>query len=85
MLLWTGLFLVFDLIDSRLGFRDYLTDWVIAAAAIAGVHAGAWYVGVLLGADTSIAIVLPQMALGALAYPIVARIVIGLDRWRLGR
>lgn len=85
MLLWTGLFLIFDLIDSRLGFRDYLMDWAIAAAAIAAVHAGAWYIGVLLGADTSFAIVLPQMALGALAYPIVARIVIGLDRWRLGR
>lgn len=85
MLLWTALFLVFDLIDSRLGFRDYLMDWAIAALAIAGVHAGAWYIALLLGSDTSIAIILPQMALGAFAYPIVARIVIGLDRWRLGR
>lgn len=85
ILLWTSLFLVFDLIDARLGFRDYLMDWAIAAAAIAGVHAGAWYIALLLGSDTSFIIVLPQMALGALAYPIVARIVIGLDRWRLGR
>lgn len=85
MLLWTSLFLVFDLIDARLGFRDYLMDWAIAAAAIAGVHAGAWYVALLLGSDTSFMIVVPQMMLGALAYPIVARIVIGLDRWRLGR
>ncbi len=85
MLLWTSLFLIFDLIDSRLGFRDYLMDWAIAAAAIAGVHAGAWYIALLLGSDTSIAVVVPQMALGALAYPIVARFVIALDRWRLGR
>lgn len=85
MLLWTSLFLIFDLIDSRLGFRDYLMDWTIAATAIAGVHAGAWYIALLLGGDTSFTIVLPQIALGALAYPIVARIVVGLDRWRLGR
>ena len=85
MLLWTSLFLVFDLVDSRLGFRDYLMDWAIAAAAIAAVHAGAWYLAVLLGAGTSVMIVLPQIALAMLAYPIVARIVVGLDRWRLGR
>jgi rod shape-determining protein MreD len=85
MLLWTSLFLIFDIIDSRLGFRDYMMDWVIAGAAVAGVHAGAWYIALLLGSDTAIATVLPQMALGALAYPIVARIVIALDRWRLGR
>ncbi|MGQ0660116.1 rod shape-determining protein MreD [Sphingosinicella sp.] len=85
MLLWTSLFLIFDLIDSRLGFRDYMMDWAIAAAAVAGVHAGAWYLALLLGADTSFMIVLPQIVLGMLAYPIVARIVIGLDRWRLDR
>lgn len=85
MLLWASLFLIFDIIDSRLGFRDYLMDWAIAAVAIAGVHAGAWYIALLFGSDTGIAIVLPQMALGALAYPIVARIIIALDHWRLGR
>jgi rod shape-determining protein MreD len=85
MLLWTSLFLVFDLIDARLGFRDYLMDWAIAAAALAAVHACAWYVALLLGSETSFMIVLPQMALAMLAYPIVARIVITLDRWRLGR
>lgn len=85
MLLWTSLFLILDLVDSRLGFRDYMMDWLIAAGALAGVHAGAWYVARLLGSDTSIMIVLPQIALAMLAYPIVARIVIGLDRWRLGR
>ena len=34
MLLWTSLFLIFDLIDSRLGFRDYMMDWLIAAGAV---------------------------------------------------
>ena len=85
MLLWTSLFLIFDLVDSRLGFRDYLMDWLIAAAALAGVHAGAWYIALLLGSDTGMGVVVPQIVLAMLAYPIVARIVIGLDRWRLGR
>jgi len=85
MLLWTSLFLIFDLIDSRLGFRDYLMDWAIAAAAIAGAGAGAWYIALLLGSDISFLVVVPQIAIGILAYPVITRIVLALDRWRLGR
>jgi rod shape-determining protein MreD len=85
MLLWTSLFLIFDLIDSRLGFRDYLMDWLIAAAAIAGACAGAWYIALLLGSDIGFLVVAPQIAVSILAYPIVTRIVLALDRWRLGR
>lgn len=85
MLLWTSLFLIFDLIDSRLGFRDYLMDWGIAAAAIAGAGAGAWYIALLLGSDVGFLVVLPQIAISILAYPIVTRFVLALDRWRLDR
>lgn len=85
MLLWTGLFLAFDLIDGRLGFRDYLMDWAIAAAAIAAAGAGAWYIALLMGSNIGFLIVLPQIAVGILAYPVVTRIVLALDRWRLGR
>lgn len=85
MLLWTLIFLIFDLIDARLGFRDYLMDWLLAAAAILLHAAGVWYIALLMGSDTSFAIMLPQIGVSILAYPIIARIVLGLDRWRLGR
>ena len=85
MLLWTAIFLVLDLIDSRLGFRDYMMDWLIAAGAIFFHALGAWYIGLLMGSDVRFSILLPQIGLSILAYPIVARIVLALDRWRLGR
>lgn len=85
MLLWTVLFLVFDLIDGRLGFRDYMMDWLIAAAAILFVTGGAWYIALLMGADVHLLVVAPQVGIAILAYPVVTRIVLTLDRWRLGR
>ena len=85
MLLWTAAFLAFDLLDSRLGFRDYLMDWAIAAAAIAAACAGAWYIALLLGSDIRFLVVAPQIAVSILAYPVVTRIVLALDRWRLYR
>lgn len=85
MLLWTALFLVFDLIDGRLGFRDYMMDWLIAAAAILFVTCGSWYIGLLMGADIHLLVVAPQAGIAILSYPIVTRVVLALDRWRLGR
>ena len=85
MLLWTTTFLALDLIDSRLGFRDDWMDWLIAAAAIIFHTAGAWYIALLMGAQVRMAVMFPQIGLSVLAYPVAARIVLGLDRWRLMR
>jgi rod shape-determining protein MreD len=85
MLLWTAAFLMFDIIDARLGFRDYLMDWLIAAAALFLVALGAWYITLLMGSDVRFMVMLPQIGLSILAYPIAARLVLALDRWRLAR
>ena len=85
MLLWTTTFLVLDLIDARLGFRDYWMDWLIAAGMLIFQILGGWYIALLMGADVRFAVMLPQIGLSVLAYPVAARIVLGLDRWRLMR
>jgi rod shape-determining protein MreD len=85
MAAWTIIFLACDYIDSRLGFRDYWMDWIIAAAAIAFYTGAAWYIGLLMGSDISFAVMLPQLAVSILVYPLVARLVLALDRWRLAR
>ena len=85
MLLWTTAFLVLDLIDARLGFRDYWMDWLIAAGMLVFQILGGWYIALLMGADVRFAVMLPQIGLSVLAYPVAARIVLGLDRWRLMR
>ena len=85
MAFWTILFLACDYIDSRLGFRDYWMDWLIAAAAILFHTAAAWYVAMLMGAVMDFAVLLPQLGVTILVYPLAARIVLALDRWRLSR
>ncbi len=85
MLLWTLIFLGLDYADSLLGVRDYWLDWLLAAAAILFHSAGVWYIALLLGAKVSIWLMVPQLCLAILAYPLAARIVLRLDRWRLMR
>ena len=83
MALWTALFLLFDLADSRSGWRDYWMDWLFACFAILLYTAGQWYVARMMGARIDFVLLVPQIVLALLFYPVVARIVLSLDRWRL--
>jgi rod shape-determining protein MreD len=85
MALWTILFLAFDLADNRSGWRDYWMDWLFAALAILFYSAGSWYVARMMGSRIDFVVLVPQILLSLLAYPLVARAVLGLDRWRLSR
>lgn len=84
MLLWTIVFLALDYVDYRLGFRDFWMDWLLAAAAILFHCFGAWYIALLLGSETRFTVMIPQLILSILAYPLTAWLVLALDRWRLG-
>jgi rod shape-determining protein MreD len=85
MATWTLLFLACDFIDSRVGFRDYWMDWLIAAAAMLFYAAASWYIAMLMGAPIRFSILLPQLGVSVLVYPLAARLVLALDRWRLSR
>jgi rod shape-determining protein MreD len=85
MAIWTTLFIIFDIMDSRVLYRDYWMDWLIASLAIAGCVFADWYVGTLMGNTVGFSVMLPQLGAAILAFPIVARLVLSLDRWRLAR
>ena len=85
MAIWTMTFLLLELIDSRVGWRDYWLDWLFACFAITGHTAWGWYIARVSGAPSSFNILLPQLALSVFSYPLVARLVLTLDRWRLAR
>lgn len=85
MALWTIIFIIFDIVDSRVLFRDYWMDWFFASLAILGYVYAGWFIGHLMGDTTSFMVMLPQLGASILAFPIIARLVLSLDRWRLAR
>lgn len=85
MALWTISFLVIDLIDSRLMWRDHWQDWGLATLAIAAELVLALGIARITGGGTPVILLLPQIAVAALLFPIMARACAVLDRVRLAR
>lgn len=85
MALWTIVFLAMDAVDTRLIWRDYLQDWLIATAAIVFCQLGGWMIAHYLGSGGEPRLMLPQLVLSILLFPPIARLCAMLDRWRLGR
>lgn len=82
-LLWSLAMLFIEIIDSRAIWRDHLQDWVIAAILIAAVlMGGLWIAGMAHGAPDP-AVLIPQIILSILLYPLAVRICARLDSWRL--
>jgi rod shape-determining protein MreD len=82
-LLWSLAMLTVELIDARAIWRDYLQDWLIAALLITAVLLGGLWIAGLAHAAPSPEILLPQIMLSILLYPLVVRICARLDSWRL--
>ena len=82
---WTTILLVLDVIEQRLNWRSHLTNWRIAAIAITAYLLYALVVARLIGGATSPVVVLPQLIVAVLTWPIVARGCGALDRWRFAR
>ncbi|HEY1607272.1 MAG TPA: rod shape-determining protein MreD [Allosphingosinicella sp.] len=85
MALWTATFLACDLLDSRSGWRDYWLDWLVASLIVALYTVGEWRVAWWMGSRIPFEVVLPQLVLGIFCYPLIARLVVSVDRWRLTR
>lgn len=85
MLLWTLVFLVLDIFDRWMMWRDYRQDWAIAGTLIAVVL----FLGLAIangsGGDTSALVLLPQIAVSVLMFPLMVRLCAWLDvlRWTL--
>jgi rod shape-determining protein MreD len=83
--LWTTAFLLMDVIDSRVVWRDYWMDWLFASVFILAYTFGDWIIGRVMGSSAEFGVLWPQIGASVLIYPFVARIVLVLDRWRLTR
>lgn len=82
-LLWSLAMLAIEIIDARAIWRDYLQDWLIAALLITAVLLGGLWIVSLAHAASEPLLLVPQIILSILLYPLVVRICARLDSWRL--
>jgi rod shape-determining protein MreD len=82
---WTAILLVLDFLDRRTPFRDHRQDWILASMMIASYLCFALTIAWLTGGATSPVVLLPQIVLSALLFPLIARVCAALDRWRSPR
>lgn len=85
ILLWSVTLLVIEVIESRLPWREFVLDWMLAILLIAAYLLASAIVSGAPITGPMLAMLLPQFLLSALVYPILARMVAGLDRLRLMR
>ena len=81
VLIWSAIFLAIDLIESRLVFRDFWQDWLIAGGAILFALAMGRVLALPIGARADGAM-LAQAAAAILLFPIATRLVAWIDRKR---
>jgi rod shape-determining protein MreD len=82
VLLWSLAFLLMELIEARLVFRDFWQDWLIAAGLLGFCLIGARLIAVPLGAHVDTAILF-QGVVGVLLFPLATRLVARIDTRRL--
>ena len=85
ILLWSLAMIAIELIETRFPWRGFWQDWFTA-----GVIAVSYWFAALLVSGASVTpelliVALPQALLSVMLYPIIARMVAGLDRFRLAR
>ena len=85
VLLFSLTLLAIEVIEYRFPWRGFLFDWALAAAmialylALAALFSGAGLTSVQL------AVIVPQLLLSVVLYPVVARLIAMIDRLRLTR
>lgn len=85
ILLWSLAMIAMEVIETRFPWRGFWQDWFTA-----GIIALIYWLSALIVSGARVTpemllAALPQALLSVLLYPIIARMVAGLDRFRLAR
>jgi rod shape-determining protein MreD len=83
VLLWSIAMIGLEFIEFRLPWRNFLFNWLIAAGFIAGYLVLALVISNAAGGDAAMRVLVPQLAISILAYPLAARLARLFDRLRL--
>lgn len=85
ILLWSIALIAIELIETRFPWRSFWQDWFTAGAIAVAYWLAALLVSGARLTPELFAVALPQAVLSLLLYPIIARVVASLDRFRLKR
>jgi rod shape-determining protein MreD len=83
VLLWSITMIGLDLLEVRFPWRGVLLNWLSACAIIAVYLAVSLQLANAAGGAVPLRVILPQLVLSMLAYPLAARVVGAVDRLRL--
>lgn len=78
MVFWTVSFIAIDVLDTRIVWRDFLQDWLLAAGAIGFCLIGGRLVAAPLGAHVD-TVLLIQILISIALFPVLSRLVARLD------
>lgn len=85
VLLFSLAMIAIDLVEARFPWRGFWQDWVMAAGLTTIYLAVA---ALISGADLTLLqlqLIVPQLLLSIVLFPMIVRVVALLDRWRLRR
>ncbi len=84
MLFWTVSFITIDVLDTRIVWRDFWQDWLLAAGAIALCLIGGRLVAAPLGAHVD-TVLLIQILIAVALFPVCSRLAARLEGRKRGR
>jgi rod shape-determining protein MreD len=85
ILLWSLAMIAIDIVESRFPWRGFWQDWFTASVIAVSYWLASLLVSGASATPEMLVISAPQALLAVLLYPIIARMVAGLDRFRLSR
>lgn len=81
VLLWSLCFLLIEMIEARLVFRDFWQDWLIAGVCIGFCLILGRFIAVPVGAHVD-PVLMAQIVITTMLFPLSARLVAWIDRKR---
>ncbi|MEZ5744409.1 MAG: rod shape-determining protein MreD [Sphingomonadaceae bacterium] len=81
--LWSIAAIALDVVEARLPWRNFLTEWLLAAGMLIAYIGGSLALANMAGAATPLWVTVPQIAISILVYPLFGRLVALFDRLRL--
>ncbi len=83
VMLWSLAAIMLDIVETRLPWRNFVTEWIVAAVLIALYISSGLALANLASARTPLLFVVPQICISILIYPLVGRAIALFDRIRL--